>query len=403
MTTALRDTIDSLRERLDCRELARQHGVQLRKHSAGERCGPCPKCGGDDRFYVSKEYAACRQCHPARMDAVGLVAWLHNVTQSQAVAMLDGGASWRPVQTVTASHAQGATVGATEEDRQAWVQRASRLVQVAQERLRSPAGAAAREYLTRRELTQDTWRAFGLGCVASRSLPSDRAQAAPAVCWPVYAFDFDADALVAVRYRFTVQTATGDRYDSLKGSSMAGHMFGVQALPAFVRMAPREDGRNAERLRCLVLCEGEVNAMSIWQACAGTNVDVLSTGSQSVRRLPDWTVQLASRYGAVLTWFDEAERAANIAQQLPGAVAVRSPIRGGEAQDANDILQRGLLAGLVQKLRLSALREGTLRQSVLWQLVDALRETRQNGETPDAGTVKVVRQLAGELGKTVTF
>jgi hypothetical protein len=219
----------------------------------------------------------------------------------------------------------------------------------------------------------------------------------------VYAFDFDADALIAVRYRFTVQTDTGDRYDSLKGSKMAGHMFGVQALPAFVRMAPREDGRNAERLRCLVLCEGEVNAMSIWQACAGTNVDVLSTGSQSVRRLPDWTVQLASRYGAVLTWFDEAERAANIAQQLPGAVAVRSPIRDGEAQDANDILQRGLLAGLVQKLRLSALRTDTLRQSVLWQLVDSVQEARQNGETPDAGTVKVMRKLAGELGKTVTF
>jgi hypothetical protein len=82
---------------------------------------------------------------------------------------------------------------------------------------------------------------------------------------------------------------------------------------------------------------------------------------------------------------------------------VRSPITNGEAQDANDILRRGLLAGLVQRLRLRALRESTLRESVLWQLVDALREAWQNGETPDAGTVKVVRQLAGELGKTVTF
>lgn len=389
MTTALRDTIDSLRAQLDCRELARQHGVQLRKHSAGELCGPCPKCGGDDRFYVSKEYAACRQCHEKRMDAVGLVAWLHNVTQGQAVAMLDGGATWRPVQAK-----QGATVGATD-DGGSFAEYAPRLVQQAQERLYSPAGAAARDYLTRRGLTQDTWRAFGLGCVASRPLPDDRTQAAPAVTWPVFAFD--TGALVAVRYRFIVQTATGDRYDSLKGSTMRGHMFGVQGLPAFVRMAPREDGRNAERLRCLVLCEGEVNAMSIWQACAGTNVDVLSTGSQSVRKLPDWTVDVAARYGAVLTWFDEAERAANIAQQLPGAVAVRSPITNGEAQDANDILRRGLLAGHVQRLRLRALREDTLRESVLWQLWDSVQETGG-----DAGTVRVLRQLAEELGRTVT-
>lgn len=392
MATALRDTIDSLRERLDCRELARQHGVQLRKHSAGELCGPCPRCGGDDRFYCAKDYAACRQCHEKRMDSVGLVAWLHNVTQGQAVAMLDGGATWRPVQAK-----QGATVGATvgaTDDGGSFAEYAPRLVQQAQERLDSPAGAAAREYLTRRGLTQDTWRAFGLGCVASRQLPSDRTQTAPAVTWPVFAFD--TGALVAVRYRFIVQTATGDRYDSLKGSTMRGHMFGVQGLPAFVTLPLADGASYAERSCCLVLCEGELNAMSIWQACAGTNVHVLSTGSQSVRRLPDWTVDVASRYGAVLTWFDEAERATNIAQQLPGAVAVRSPITNGEAQDANDILRRGLLAGLVQKLRLSALRDSTLRESVLWQLWDSVQETGG-----DAGTVKVLRELAQELGRTV--
>jgi len=395
MTTALRDTIDSLRERLDCRELAKQHGVQLRKHSAGELCGPCPRCGGDDRFYVSKDYAACRQCHEARMDAVGLVAWLHNVTQGQSVAMLDGGATWQPlpaVKTVSVS---------SETETSSFAEYAPRLVQQAQERLDSPAGAAAREYLTRRGLAQDTWRAFGLGCVASRKLPDDRTQAAPAVTWPV--FSFDTGALVAVRYRFIVQTATGDRYDSLKGSTMRGHMFGVQGLPAFVTLPLADGASYAERTCALVLCEGELNAMSIWQACAGTNVHVLSTGSQSVRRLPDWTVDVASRYGAVLTWFDEAERAANIAQQLPGAVAVRSPITNGEAEDANDILRRGLLAGLVQKLRISALRDASLRESVLWQLVDSVQEARQTGGEADAGTVKVVRELADELGRHVTL
>jgi len=395
MTTALKDTIDSLRERLDCRELARQHGVQLRKHSAGELCGPCPRCGGDDRFYVSKEYAACRQCHPARLDCVGLVAWLHNVTQGQAVAMLDGGASWQQVQA-----AQAVSVS-SETETSSFAEYAPHIVQEAQERLSSQVGAYAREYLTRRGLTQDTWQAFDVGCVASRKLPSDRTQTAPAVCWPVFAWD--TGALVAVRYRFTVTTPTGDRYDSLKGSSMAGHMFGVQALPEYVRLQLADGASYAERSCALVLCEGELNAMSIWQACAGTNVHVLSTGSQSVRRLPDWTVDVASRYGAVLTWFDEAERAANIAQQLPGAVAVRSPITNGEAQDANDILRRGLLAGLVQKLRISALRDGSLRESVLWQLVDSVQEARQTGGEADAGTVKVVRELADELGRHVTL
>lgn len=387
MTTAFKDKIDNLRASLDCRELAQRHGVDLRKHGAEELCGACPRCGGDDRFYVSRDYAACRQCHEKRMDAVGLVAWLHNVSQGQAVAMLDGGVSWRPVAPV---HKVAATVGATVD----FAEYATPILLRAQALLASPEGAAARAYLASRGLTPATWRTFGLGCVASRSLTSDRTQSAPAVCWPVYSHD--THALVALRFRYICATPTGDRYDSLSGSRTQGHMFGTDVLPAFVLMARDEDVKDVCTLRCLVCCEGELNAMSVWQACQDTNVDVLSTGSQSVRRLPDWTVQLASRYGATLTWFDEAERAAAIAQQLPGAVAVRSPVQDGKAQDANDVLRRGLLAGLIAKLRLSALRDETLRESVFFQLWDVLHEA----QTPDAGVVRVLQELGTELGKT---
>ena len=56
-------------------------GPGLRKVASGTRgpeyAGPCPKCGGRDRFRVQPEAGAwfCRQCHPEWGDAIELVKW----------------------------------------------------------------------------------------------------------------------------------------------------------------------------------------------------------------------------------------------------------------------------------------------------------------------------------------
>src|SRR5262245_57835573 len=54
---------DRIKQTADLRELAARSTV-LRKESSRELSGPCPKCGGDDRFHVKADWWQCRQCYP---------------------------------------------------------------------------------------------------------------------------------------------------------------------------------------------------------------------------------------------------------------------------------------------------------------------------------------------------
>jgi hypothetical protein len=79
-------------------ELARR-AVHL-KRQGKELVGPCPRCGGRDRFAVSvgRQIWNCRGCKPATVtgDVIGLVMWFDDVDFIQAVETLDGAAVPRP-------------------------------------------------------------------------------------------------------------------------------------------------------------------------------------------------------------------------------------------------------------------------------------------------------------------
>jgi len=69
-------------------ELARR-GIKLR--GKVERCGPCPKCGGDDRFSVNtaKQVFNCRGCKAAG-DVIDLVQFLDGCDFTTACTTLTG-------------------------------------------------------------------------------------------------------------------------------------------------------------------------------------------------------------------------------------------------------------------------------------------------------------------------
>lgn len=50
----------------------------LKRESSKSLAGPCPKCGGDDRFYYREdlERFACRHCHPEKGDTIEFTCWL---------------------------------------------------------------------------------------------------------------------------------------------------------------------------------------------------------------------------------------------------------------------------------------------------------------------------------------
>lgn len=396
------DAARSLREEYSIPDVLRtMTAVQLHKNGA-ELAGPCPKCGGADRFYVTQDGkgCACRQCHPQRMDVTGAVAWLHNVPMHEALDMLAGRRTFarvRPAPTVASVTTATGTDKPNAENSQAWRTEAARRVQRACERLHADTDGAraARRYLLARGLQPATWSAFGLGYERAR-VPGTRVYA-PAVSWPVV--HEETGEVYGVRYRFLETQPGADgkehRYTSLLGTRIGGRLFGVPALPAGVLLPwDNSDRLHSEAISCLVITEGEFNAMSCAQACAGTNVDVLSFGSESQSTLPAWAVTIAQRYGACVVWVDSADKARQVAQQLPRAQALRSVQEDGVKQDANALLVAGSLGGLIQAARLSVMRER--RESVLWQLWDVR-------DSLDAGQRKVGQRLAQELGRNVAF
>ena len=57
----------------------------------GEYAGPCPKCGGRDRFHVSAQgWWFCRQCHSERGDAIAYLVWRDGLSFDQACERLVG-------------------------------------------------------------------------------------------------------------------------------------------------------------------------------------------------------------------------------------------------------------------------------------------------------------------------
>jgi hypothetical protein len=69
--------------------LARR-GIKLNGKNA--RCGPCPECGGEDRFAINikKQAFNCRGCHARGRDAIALVRFLDGVDFVHAVETLTG-------------------------------------------------------------------------------------------------------------------------------------------------------------------------------------------------------------------------------------------------------------------------------------------------------------------------
>lgn len=74
---------------LDLVEFANRY-TTLRQ-AGREYKGPCPKCGGDDRFHVRNEpnkWWQCRQCNPGG-DAISFVMWVNDWSFLEAVEFID--------------------------------------------------------------------------------------------------------------------------------------------------------------------------------------------------------------------------------------------------------------------------------------------------------------------------
>ncbi len=210
---------------------------------------------------------------------------------------------------------------------EAWQEQASREVSEAAKRLDLPLPDSQQvmNYLTGRGLSRHTIETWMLGAAWVRW---------PGVWHEVLAVTIpylDRDGgVTAIKYR-AVDSDLKPRYIMRKGSKPG--LYGVwQPLKPL-----------------LVLCEGEINALSTWQALDG-QATVLSCGGQTnhldlARRV---LVEARKRGVRTFVWFDDPAIAKTF---LPVAdKVITSPLIGNIKHDANYLLQSGVLDSFLKKL-----------------------------------------------------
>ncbi len=300
--------------------------IRIANTHGGEYAGPCPFCGGTDRFHVvpttGKWY--CRQCAPRGGDAIDYLQRREQVAFQAAVALLAGNTAWTAQRVEMRTRLKAPPIALPNWTQPAWQQAAHTLVQEAEASLADDtAGAAARAYLADQGFQPATWQAWRLGC--HLAWQPVRREALPAIILPWFGAD---GTLQAVQYRFFGPgIARHDRFGQKAGGQRT--LFGLHRL-----------GNRAT----LIITEGELNAISCWQVTHPW-ADVLSIGSQeNVRqaRVSETLKSAALPYRRIIAWLDERELALTVADRI-------APFNGAavwseNGLDANDLLQRGLLA-----------------------------------------------------------
>lgn len=326
--SAMVDT-QALKSSIDLREIAGAH-AELRKLTAKESAGACPKCGGEDRFHAQSEWFFCRQCHEKRGDAIELVRWLGLAVSFQdAASWLD---RWRGgagdlLASATKRKPEPKRAAAKWQDPD-WQREARELVDSAAERLSKhchDSGDSGAAYLAGRGFEPATWQAWRLG-MADVWHPIRKAKL-PAIILPY----MSASKIKAAQYRFIgADLEKSERFAQKAGGErtlFGGHM-----------IAKRE---------ILAILEGELNAVSLWQAAADV-LDVVSIGSEdNTTSAAPYAAKLAERYAVVLVWTDKPTVARELSDAIGRrAVLMQSPKSDGAKLDANEVLKRGFLRDL---------------------------------------------------------
>jgi hypothetical protein len=325
--------LDHIKTSVDMLDLASRYTKLRRKTTRGEFHGPCPQCGGSKRFVVHTDgWWFCRDCHEKRGDAIELVRFVEGVDFVTACERLG---AFRVEPRPARPRMPAPTPKAHHWDTPRWQQQAYELMDDAAAALERPIGAPGRAYLEQRGITPTTWRMWLLGY--ARSSPPwnkdvRRRVGGPSIIIPY--LRHDDDRIMAVRYRRIDPEA--DRYINEAGSACVLHGLHLINLNA----------------PTLLLVEGELNAISSWQAAHDRGVSVVSIGSQS---MGEHTVQgiswLSAQFPRCIVWCDEPAKALQVraAVRSPQVLPLQSPKPGGTKIDANDLLQQGLLRPFLER------------------------------------------------------
>lgn len=325
---------------IDCRLLITAF-FPLSSQDGAEWMGACPWCGGDDRFHVKANGWFCREGggHCGRKgDAIKFIQEREQLDFPKAVDFLlrwNGAQPLPPVRQKNGDESSTADLSwslppVRQQQKnelyrgEGWQWSAGQEVRIARTRLKE-----GLPYLASRGITQATAEAYRLGYTDQGWYGKGDLRPAITVPW------YDGDLITHVKYRFLRPDPEGKRYQPAKYPKNAS---GSMGEPVLFRPPTR-------RSNVAVFCEGELNAISIYQA---TPYDPYAVGSQSVTPAQLEAVrQVAATYERVIVWTDEEKPAEKIASVIPGAIIRKSPAEDGSEFDANALLQTNQLGALI--------------------------------------------------------
>lgn len=250
--------VEAIKQTNDIRDHAARYTV-LRKESHDEMSGPCPKCGGHDRFHCKANVFFCRQCYDLgngkAHDVFGFYGWLEGWDFRTTCEALGGKTLSEPKHKARPEPKLDLGIPGDDE-----LQARALAIMYActAELWEQPEGARARSWLNARGLRDDTLRAhyIGFNCVARRLhgffVPRG-------ILIPHYQESMDAISGIKIR----LSTNGPDKYRHVLGSRPS------------LYLADNLAGHDAA-----VICEGEFDALLLHQE-AGDLLGVCALGSAS--------------------------------------------------------------------------------------------------------------------------
>lgn len=224
--------------------------------SGGEWAGPCPFCGGTDRFRVQPERGRwwCRQCSPDERweDAIAYVRRRDGVGFEEARGRVS---ATEPLYGLREAHTR--PLPRSEAPDPQWQAQAALAARTCVEQLWMPVGDRARAWLHGRGLEDKTLERWGVGYSSGQTLESLWIPRGIILPWWV------RGELWQLKVRRPVIRSDEPKYASVKGGKP--YLFGLDHLA----------GQDV-----LVLAEGEFDALLLWQEVRQL-VDVATLGSCS--------------------------------------------------------------------------------------------------------------------------
>ena len=302
-----KDETRRIKETVDMLELVRRYISLNHLHQ-----GPCPACGGNDRFYVHKRgnFWACRKCTPGGGDCFDFLKIAVGMDFKEASEYLTG-KKWEEMTPKSPAPTARKESDHTWRDDQWQLAARKELAARADDWELFDIGPVW--MANHRGITEETCLKFGVGYHQMRG----------AISLP---YRLPDGRLTGIKYRKTNPLSKADRFTMYKGSEPI--VFGGHLLT----------GKDM-----ILLIEGEMNCMAVAQVY-GHKIDVVSFGTES--RAGALT-PLVEAYRRHAVWVDSPKVAERV-PRLPG----KKPqiLTSPDDLDANDLLLEGILPDVLDRV-----------------------------------------------------